>query len=85
MKITDFKSGATVMDTEPISRAEFVSGGNSVLPIGLELETNKLVPSLYRLEVQAWQSSGPNADAWPAVPAFGPPRSCEIRTLALRA
>jgi hypothetical protein len=58
MRITNLKSGATVMNTEPISAAEFVAPGNSVVPIGLKLETNKLMPSLYRLEVQASDTAG---------------------------
>jgi len=58
LRITDLKSGAIVMDTELISAADFVVPGNSVVRIGLTLDTSKLGPSLYRLEIQASDSAG---------------------------
>ena len=58
MRITDLKTGATVMNTEPISAAEFVVPGSGVVPIGLNLDTSKLAPGPYRLEVEASDSVG---------------------------
>ncbi len=58
MRIADLKTGATVMETEPISAADFVVPGNGVVPIGLKLDTSTLQPSAYRLEVQASDSAG---------------------------
>ena len=58
MRITDLKTGATVMNTEPISAAKFVVPGNGVVPVGLKLNTDKLEPGSYRLEVQASDSAG---------------------------
>jgi hypothetical protein len=58
MRITDLKTGATVMNTEPISAAEFVVPGNGVVPVGLKLNTDKLEPGTYRLEVRASDSVG---------------------------
>ncbi len=58
MRITDLKTGATVMATEPISTADFVVPGDSVVPIGLKLDTYKLQKGAYKLEVQASDSAG---------------------------
>jgi hypothetical protein len=58
LKITDLKKGSLVMDTGPISAADWVVSGNAVVPIGLKLDTEKLGPSSYRLEVQASDSTG---------------------------
>ena len=58
IRITDLKTGTTVMNTEPISAADFVVPGNNVVPVGLKVDINKLGPSSYRLEVQASDSAG---------------------------
>jgi hypothetical protein len=58
LRITDLKAGALVMNTGPISAADWVAPGNAVVPIGLKLDTDKLGPSSYRLEVQASDSAG---------------------------
>ena len=40
MKITNLKTGATVMNTDPISTADFVVPGDSVLPMDVPFLTN---------------------------------------------
>jgi len=63
MRITNLNTGATIMDTEPISAADFVVPGNEVVPVGLKLNTDKLAPGSYRLEIQASDSAG-RQSAW---------------------
>jgi hypothetical protein len=58
LRITDLKTGSLVMDTEPMSAANWVLPGNAVVPIGLKLATEKLDKGSYRLEVQASDSAG---------------------------
>ena len=62
MRITDLKTGATLMNTAAIPAADYVPPGNSVVPVGLKLDTNKLKPSSYRLEVQASDSTGQESE-----------------------
>lgn len=58
LRITDVTTGALVMNTEPMSAADWMVPGNAVIPIGLELATGKLTKGLYRIEVQASDSAG---------------------------
>jgi hypothetical protein len=58
VRITDLKTGALVMNTQPMSAADWVLPGNAVIPIGLKLGTEKLPPGSYRFEVQASDSAG---------------------------
>ena len=58
IRITDLKTGSLVMNTGPMSAADWVQPGNVVLPIGLKLATDKLRKGSYRLEVQASDSTG---------------------------
>lgn len=57
-KITDLKTSALVMNTDPLSAADWVLPGNAVVPIGLKLATEKLEKGSYRLELQASDSAG---------------------------
>lgn len=58
MRITDLKTDTPVMDTEPISAADYVVPGSNVGSVGLKLDTSKLATGFYRLEVQASDSAG---------------------------
>jgi hypothetical protein len=58
IRITDRRTGALVMNTEPMSAADWVLPGNVVIPIGLKLATEKLERGSYRLELQASDSAG---------------------------
>ena len=58
-QIINQKTGSMVMNTEPLSAADWVISGNVLIPIGLMLETEKLSKkSSYKLEVQASDSTG---------------------------
>ena len=57
-RVTDLKTGTLVMNTGPISAAKWVVPGNAVIPIGLNLDTKKLLKGSYRFEVQASDSAG---------------------------
>jgi len=57
-RITDLKTGSLVMNTEPISAANWVLPGNAVVPIGLKLAIEKLEKGSYRLELAASDSMG---------------------------
>ena len=65
VKITNLRTGALVMNTARMSAANWVLPGNAVIPIGLQLNINKLGPDNYRLEVQASDSAG-RETAWRA-------------------
>jgi hypothetical protein len=58
VRIANLKTGSLVMNTGPMSAADWVQPGNVVLPIGLKLATDKLKKGSYRLEVQASDSAG---------------------------
>ncbi|MGC2109568.1 MAG: hypothetical protein WA655_08625 [Candidatus Korobacteraceae bacterium] len=58
VKITDLKTNSLVMNTGPMSAANWVLPGNAVIPVGLKLNIEKLKPGFYRLEVQASDSRG---------------------------
>ena len=58
VKITDLKTNSLVMDTGPMSAANWVLPGNVVIPIGLKLNIEKLKRGSYRLEIQASDSAG---------------------------
>jgi hypothetical protein len=58
IRMTDLKTGAIVMNTDPISARDFVVPGSSVIPIGLKLNTDKLDKGNYKLELQASDSAG---------------------------
>jgi hypothetical protein len=58
IRISDLQTGSLAMNTGPISAAEWMSAGNTVIPIGLKVATDKLKKGSYRLEVQASDSAG---------------------------
>ena len=58
IKITDLKDGTMVMNTGPTSAAQCVTPGNVVVPIALNVETEKLPSGQYKIEVQASDSAG---------------------------
>jgi len=58
LKITDLKDNTVVMNTEPTSAAQCVTPGNVVVPIALNVGTDKLPSGEYKLEVQASDSAG---------------------------
>jgi len=58
MKITDLKDGTVVMNAGPTSAAECVIPGNVVIPIALNVDTDKLQSGSYKIEVQASDSAG---------------------------
>ena len=58
MKITDLKEGTLVVNTGPTSAAQCVIPGNVVIPIALNVETEKLQSGRYKIEVQASDSAG---------------------------
>ena len=58
MKITDLKDGSLVMNAGPTSAAQCVIPGNVVIPIALNVETDKLQSGSYKIEVQASDSAG---------------------------
>lgn len=58
MKITDLKRGSVVVDAGPTSAAECVIPGNVVIPVALNVQTDKLQSGQYKLEVQASDSAG---------------------------
>lgn len=62
VRITNLKTGARTMDAGPISAADFVVPGNVVIPVGLKLDTRKLLPGSYRVQVQALDSVGRQSD-----------------------
>jgi hypothetical protein len=62
VKITDLKTGTVVMNTEPMSAADWIVPGNPVIPIGLKVATEKLQKGSYRLEIQATDSAGRQTD-----------------------
>lgn len=62
VRITDLKTGTAVMNTEPMSAANWILPGNVVIPIGLQIDSEKLKPGSYRLEVQASDSAGRETD-----------------------
>ncbi|MGB9254920.1 MAG: hypothetical protein WCC25_08815, partial [Candidatus Korobacteraceae bacterium] len=47
-----------VMNTGPVSTADWFVPGNPVIPIGLKVATEKLHKGSYRLEIQATDSVG---------------------------
>ncbi len=58
LKIANLKTGSLVMNTGPMSAADWVVPGNVVVPIGLKLAIEKLPKGSYRLEIQASDSAG---------------------------
>jgi hypothetical protein len=58
MKITDFKDGTVVMNAGPTSAAQSVTPGNVVIPLALNVDTDKLQSGRYKIEVQASDSAG---------------------------
>ncbi|MGA8874268.1 MAG: hypothetical protein WB555_01985, partial [Candidatus Korobacteraceae bacterium] len=58
LKISDLKTGSLVMNTGPMSAADWVISGNAVIPIGLKLAIEELPKGSYRLEIQASDSAG---------------------------
>ncbi len=58
VKITDLKTGSSVLDTGPLSANKWLLPGNAAVPIGLKFDTGKLKKGSYRVEVQASDSTG---------------------------
>jgi hypothetical protein len=58
MKITDLKSGLLVLNTGPTNAAKCVTQGNAVIPIALNVDTDKLQSGAYKIEIQASDSAG---------------------------
>lgn len=58
MKIMDLKDGTVVTNAGPTSAAECVTPGNVVIPIALNVDTEKLPSGQYKIEVQASDSAG---------------------------
>lgn len=58
MKITDLKDGTLVMNAGPTSAAECITPGNVVIPIALNVDTEKLQSGEYKIEIQASDSAG---------------------------
>ena len=62
LRITNLKTGSLVMNTGPMSTADWTVPGNPVIPIGLKVATEKLHKGSYRLEIQATDSAGRQTD-----------------------
>jgi hypothetical protein len=58
LKLTDVKTGEFKADSGPRSAADWIQPGKTVIPIADKIEADKLPPGLYRLEVQATDSTG---------------------------
>lgn len=58
MKITDLKDGSVVINAGPTSAADCVTAGNVVIPIALNVDTEKLPSGRYKFEIQASDSAG---------------------------
>jgi hypothetical protein len=58
MKITNLKDDTFVTNAGPTSAAECVIPGNAVIPIALNVETDKLQSGPYKIEVQGSDSAG---------------------------
>ncbi len=65
LKITNLENGLPMMNTGPMSAANWVLPGNEVIPIGLKIATGRLPIGSYQLEVQASDSAG-RQTAWRA-------------------
>jgi hypothetical protein len=57
-RITNQKSGAVVLNSEPISANLWIVPGSAVVPIGLKVDADKLPKGNYKLEMQASDSAG---------------------------
>ena len=53
MRVMDSKTGSVLMNTGPMSAANWMMPGNAVIPIGVKLDTGGFPKGTYRLEVQA--------------------------------
>ncbi len=62
LRITNLKTGSLVMNTGPVSAADWIVSGSPVIPIGLKVATEKLHKGSYRLEIQATDSVGRQSD-----------------------
>jgi hypothetical protein len=58
MKTTNLKDGTVVMNAGPTSAAQCVIPGSVVIPIALNVDTDKLPSGAYKIEVQASDSAG---------------------------
>jgi hypothetical protein len=58
VRVIDLKTEVLVMNTGPMSAAKWVIPGNTVIPIGLNLDIKKLPTGSYELEVQASDAAG---------------------------
>lgn len=58
MRITDLKHGSVVVNAGPTSAAECVIPGNELIPIALNVDTDKLPSGQYKIEIQALDSAG---------------------------
>jgi len=57
-RISNQKSGSAVLNSEPISAADWIVPGSAVVPIGLKVDADKLPKGNYKFEVQASDSAG---------------------------
>lgn len=58
MKISDLKDGTVVINAGPTNAAEGVTPGNVVIPIALNVDTERLPSGSYKIEVQGSDSAG---------------------------
>jgi hypothetical protein len=58
VRVTDLKTNSLVMNTGPMSASKWALPGNAVIPIGLKIDTKKLKPGSYRLEIEASDLAG---------------------------
>jgi hypothetical protein len=58
LRIVDRKTGQALDDTGLMNLAVLIKPGNPVIPVGMGLPLDKLVPGQYRAEIQARDSAG---------------------------
>ena len=63
VRVTDLKTGLLVLNTGPMSADKWLIPGNTVVPIGLKIDTEKFKKGAYRIEVRASQAPGQQT-AW---------------------
>ncbi len=58
VRITDLKAGSLVLSSGLMSADKWLVAGNTVVPIGLKIDTAKLKKGSYRIEVRASEAPG---------------------------